>query len=484
MTWQNRVYSTQNSSDWKFGNAQFYGPDALFSPSASSSTIGGLPSPAVYMTGYPAFTVSYAAFNNPLFGASGPSITDVNQGYLGDCYLLAPLAELASQDSSLVNNLISSNGNNTYTVTFHIDGVTQQVTVNNELAVAQGTNSLIFNTTGSSGAIWASLVEKAYAQLGATYAKSGRATNYTGNNDNAGNSWTTIGNGGSPEYALEEITGASKITDYSASVRSWSVTTYNQSLARTQISSMNSLTNVQNILARDLQSGDDLILTSNTNATDSAGNLTLVSSHAMAITGYDATTNMFEIYNPWGTQTTAVTPNGTAQVTPYDTTFEVSLATLYADGDTITADNMGKNSATTAAAPTLAHQTANQTWKSGQTVDLSLANTFSDPSGDPLVYHATLANGSALPNGLTLSATNGLTLVGAAPQEMFTTQLSIAVTATDTVTDLSVQETFNASIAGLIHSGAVFNSTSSAAYNTIVPIQGHANSTSVITAKA
>ena len=46
------------------------------------------------------FSVSYSTSSKPLFAASGPSMNDVNQGALGDCYLLSSLAEVASQNSA------------------------------------------------------------------------------------------------------------------------------------------------------------------------------------------------------------------------------------------------------------------------------------------------------------------------------------------------------------------------------------------------
>ena len=50
-----------------------------------------------------------------------------------------------------------------------------------------------------------------------------------------------------------------------------------------------------------------------------------------SIYGYDQTTGLLEIRNPWGTMSSGQY---------WDTTFEVSLATLLADGDTIAVDNV------------------------------------------------------------------------------------------------------------------------------------------------
>ena len=58
---------------------------------------------------------------------------------------------------------------------------------------------------------------------------------------------------------------------------------------------------------------------------------TLVAGHAMSIYGFDTSTGMFQIRNPWGT----------AAGQTWDTTFEVSLSTLLAAGDKITVDSLG-----------------------------------------------------------------------------------------------------------------------------------------------
>ena len=357
------------------------------------------------------FSVSYSTSSKPLFGANGPSMSDVNQGYLGDCYLLSSLAEVASQNSALISSMFTSNGNNTYGVKFYVNGVAEYVTVNNALA----DGGTVFN---SGADIWASLAEKAYTQLQASGV-------VTGNSINSGNSWTTTGNGGAPECALEEITGASQITDFMAAGTAWYNVTYNSSLSMTGYTT-NTTATVASTLVSDLAKGDDLVLSSNTNATDSSGRITLVADHAMSVYGFDSITGEFEIRNPWGA----------ASGQTWDTTFEVSLSTLLADGDTITADNAGK----VAVGPVLTTQTAAQTWKLGQAVNFALAsNTFTDPQGQKLTYSATLSSGAALPSWLSFNNTTG-TFTGTVANNA--AGLSIKVTATDT-SGFSASETFS-----------------------------------------
>jgi len=299
--------------------------------------------------GNTSFSVSYSTSAKALFASSGASMNDINQGYLGDCYLLASLAEVASQQQSMISSMFTNNGNGTYGIRYYVNGKAEYVTVNSSLA--NGGN--IFNNGGA--AIWASLAEKGYAELQASGVVTGNSINY-------GNSWTTIGNGGAPEMALEEITGASAITDFRASGGSWAKVVYNSSFGVTGYTTGNTTASALSTIAADLAAGDDVILSSYTNAKDSAGRTTLVASHAMSIYGYDSKTGMLEVRNPWGS----------AAGQYWDTTFEVSLSTLLAAGDTITIDNVGqggKPAATTAVAT------------SGTSATLKLASDVSDLSG-------------------------------------------------------------------------------------------------------
>ena len=286
-----------------------------------------LPSSTVMMTGAPSFTVAYSDVSLPLFASNGPSMSDVNQGYLGDCFVLAPLAEMAAQDPSAIQSMITANGNNTYNVRFEIDGKADYVTVDDKLA----DGGEIFNHASDA---WAGLIEKAYAQLQAS-------GSVTGDGFSFGNSFSSIASGGDPEMTLEAFTGASTITDFDASGSSWTSDVYNGA-SLTMPNGQNNVTlqsasnglsdnTVQTDLVSDLSAGDDLILSSFTGATDKNGNTTLVADHAMSVYGFDASTGMFEIYNPWGTW------SGGGQ--NWDTTFEVGLKNLLADGDTISIAN-------------------------------------------------------------------------------------------------------------------------------------------------
>jgi hypothetical protein len=386
-----------------------------------------LPSSSVSMSGTSSFSIHYSAVSSPLFAASGPSMSDINQGYLGDCYLLSALAEVAKQNPSIIKSMITSNGNNSYGVRFFVNGVAEYVTVNNSLA--DGGDE--FNSAPN---IWASLVEKAYAQLQAGGVVTGNSA------VNHGNSYSTIGNGGSPEYTLLEITGASAVTDFNANGANWYSITFNSGMAQTGYSPGLSTESVLATLLADLAKGYDLVLSSSTNATDAAGKTTLVANHCLSIYGYDSATGEFEVRNPWGS----------ASGQTWDTSFEVSLATLLADGDSITVDNVTLSSANSGAssgavsAPLLANQTANQVMVAGHKLSFALsAATFSDPQGLALSYSAKQASGAALPSWLSFNAAtetfSGTAPVNAAP-------LAITVTATDSA-GLSASESFTLGLA-------------------------------------
>ena len=281
------------------------------------------PSKTVSMSGSASFTVTYKASADPLYGAGGPAMSDINQGDLGDCYLLSSLAEVANQDPNAILSMITDNGNSTYGVRFNFGGAVYYVTVDNTLP----DGGAVFNNSPN---IWASIVEKAFAEWAGEYALNGW-TSYN-------NSFTTIGNGGDPAYALEAITGATSIRDIYANGSSWISYTMNNRLNWTGVWASETNAALLSDIAASLAVGDDVELSSYTNAT-SGGKITLVADHAMSIYGFDAATNMVEIRNPWGT-------SGGSSV---DTTFEISLQTLLSAGDIIAIDNAGTATSVTGA---------------------------------------------------------------------------------------------------------------------------------------
>jgi hypothetical protein len=236
---------------------------------------------------------AYQATALPLYGPSGaPIADDVNQGDLGDGYLLSSLADVATQNPSAIESMISSNGNGTYSVDFDVNGEDDYVTVNGQLPVLasnaeQANGSNLEYANGSTS--WAPLIEKAYAELN-------EQSGVPGNGNAATNSYAAIAGG--LAYPLTEITGQS--------TNSWS------------LSGMS--TSAQNSLASTLGStfaanGEVLLST----AGPTQGNL--VAGQMFEVTGFDAATGTLTIQNP---ATPAVDQNGVA------TSFTETIAQLAA----------------------------------------------------------------------------------------------------------------------------------------------------------
>ena len=73
--------------------------------------------------------------NNVLWGA-GPSMTDVNQGQVGDCYYLASIQSLALKQPGKLQEMAVDLGDGTYAVQFKRGGTTTYVRVDADMPVA------------------------------------------------------------------------------------------------------------------------------------------------------------------------------------------------------------------------------------------------------------------------------------------------------------------------------------------------------------
>jgi hypothetical protein len=105
--------------------------------------------------------------------ASDIDPSDVDQGSLGDCFLLASLAAIARANPEIIRNAITDNGDGTYTVKLHfIFGpmglkISKDVTVTPTFPLAGGGTAYAGKgDVDPSGTpeLWAMLIEKAYAK--------------------------------------------------------------------------------------------------------------------------------------------------------------------------------------------------------------------------------------------------------------------------------------------------------------------------------
>lgn len=89
-----------------------------------------------------------------------PSLDDISQGGLNDCYVFAAMSAIVSVDPGRIKNMIKDNGNGTYTITFAGTGwfSADKQTVSTDFAKGKHGNVTLRK------ALWPLLVEKAYAQ--------------------------------------------------------------------------------------------------------------------------------------------------------------------------------------------------------------------------------------------------------------------------------------------------------------------------------
>ena len=201
-------------------------------------------------------------------GTSTPiSVTDINQGQLGDCYLLSSIGEIAMLQPSFISHMIHLNSNGTETVTLYKAangslpgwGTTAfkatSETVTNVFPGNSVNNGATQDVLGNQKEIWPQVLENAYAGLNGGYG--------------------AIGNGGYPALAMEELTGHAATQVAAASV----------TLAMLQADSL---------------AGDLIVMDTQGRSGLSNG---LVGSHAYMFAGVTGTgaAAALNLFNPWGT---------------------------------------------------------------------------------------------------------------------------------------------------------------------------------------
>ncbi|MCW1970236.1 MAG: WXG100 family type VII secretion target [Anaerolineae bacterium] len=148
---------------------------------------------------------TFKAFNGPLKNSPdakehGFHLNDLQQGLVGDCFLLASLGAIVNKQPDVLENAIQDNKDGTYTVRFYekIMGASFPIyeTVNNLLPVDKNGN-LTYAKQGDNGELWPAIVEKAWAQHKGGYNKI---------------------DGGNPGQMLEALTGQPSIEKPAADI--------------------------------------------------------------------------------------------------------------------------------------------------------------------------------------------------------------------------------------------------------------------------
>jgi len=109
----------------------------------------------------------YRDIDGALF-IDGPNVFDVNQGQIADCYFLAGLASLAHGNPETLRDMITDNGDGTYTV--HFGGEAGDVTIDDDFPVDSRGRPLYAGTgEADNPELWVAVIEKAYAQTQGGY---------------------------------------------------------------------------------------------------------------------------------------------------------------------------------------------------------------------------------------------------------------------------------------------------------------------------
>jgi hypothetical protein len=212
---------------------------------------------------HPAASGAYSRVTGMLFGTNGPSYRDVQQGGVGDCWLLSSLAEVADRAPQDIRNMFTYTGTtveNGATVSlykvrlFDNSGTAHYLTVDTELPSGGNTYDHPAN-----GVLWVALAEKAYAEA------NGQGFVTTGHNGS--DSYSALDEG-DPRWALTAITGKSA-SDFSI--------------------------NPSNIAAA-WNAGELIVM-----CTSNPSSPYIVPSHCYAVVSYTPSSSQpFKVYNPWG----------------------------------------------------------------------------------------------------------------------------------------------------------------------------------------
>jgi Calpain family cysteine protease len=218
--------------------------------------------------------------------AHAPSHADEFQGQLGDCYFISALGTLADSNPAAVQNMFIDNGDGTFTVRFYTgtygtiynygDGSISAGFTNNIGTVDYITVDRMLPTTTSGMLV--------YANYGASY------------NNSANTLWIALAEKAYAQWNQTGKEGRDGLNAYASIQGGWMATVDAQVLGYNATDYIMTSTSKQ--VAINALAAKKAVTIGTQQWTGT--NLGLYASHAYAIVGYNASTDTFTLYNPWG----------------------------------------------------------------------------------------------------------------------------------------------------------------------------------------
>lgn len=223
------------------------------------------------------YVPEYKKFEDPVFKGA-PKHTDVNQGYLADCYLVAAMAAVAHQRPDLIEQMIEDHGDGSVTVTLYKsggywaapgEGDAVKVRISTELPSKDGTRPAY--ARGADKQLWPALIEKAYVAI------------------KLGGKYQAANTGGSAGEAMQAILGKPS--------GSWSTSSKGADKIAGAIDALLKAGKplCAGSLGKDEYEKDSAL-------GDLADSKRVVPWHAYVIVAVDPAAGTIELYNPWGTK--------------------------------------------------------------------------------------------------------------------------------------------------------------------------------------